>query len=56
MERDEANEVWANCYSENERVDYVRKHRGQFEFRDFADMLGCLRGKHFAGYSSGLIN
>lgn len=48
-----------NCTSRltlRERVEYIRKHRSQFEFRDFADMLGCVRGKYFAGYASELIH
>jgi hypothetical protein len=56
MEREEANEIWAHCFSEKERIEYIRKHRYQFEFHTFADMLSCIRGKHFAGYASELIN
>ncbi len=54
-EYEQANEVWKNCYSAKERIDYIRQHRSQFEFRDFADLLGCVRGKYFAGYASELI-
>lgn len=56
LEHNEADEVWKNCYSERERVKYIRAHRSQFEFRDFLDMLNCVRGKYFAGYASELIN
>lgn len=55
-ETDEANETWANCYRVKDRVEYIRKHRSQFEFRGFADLLGCVRGNYFAGYASELIN
>lgn len=55
-EHNEASEVWQNCYRANERIEYIRKHRSQFEFRGFADMLGCVRGKYFAGYASELIS
>src|SRR3990172_58141 len=54
-ERLEADEVWSNCYSPTERIAYIRKHRSQFEFRDFLDLLGCVRGKYFAGYASELL-
>ncbi len=54
-EQKEANEVWANCYSVAERIEYIRKRRHTFEFRNFADLLGCVRGKYFAGYASELI-
>lgn len=55
MEDEEAHETWANCYDVEERIEYIRQHRYQFEFRTFADLLGCVRGKYFAGYASELI-
>ncbi len=55
LENDEANEVWRNCYSPSERIKYIREHTSQFEFRGFSDMLGCVRGKYFAGYASELL-
>lgn len=54
-EQREANEVWANCYREKQRIEYIRKHRYQFDFDSFADLMGCVRGKYFAGYASELI-
>ena len=56
LESAEANQVWRDCYQPEERVKYVREHRSQFEFHDFRDMLGCLRGKYFAGYASELLS
>lgn len=56
LESDEANEVWTSCYDTAERIEYIRKHRSQFEFRDFQDLIGCVRGKYFAGYASELLN
>lgn len=56
LEQEDANETWANCYSPQERVDYIRKHRDQFAFHDMGDLLGCVRGKYFAGYASQLLN
>lgn len=55
-ETDEANEVWRNCYRPKDRLEYIRKHRSQFEFHDLRDILGCVRGEYFAGYASALIN
>ncbi len=54
-EMEEANEVWTNCYNVKERIAYIRKHSSQFEFHNFADMLGCVRGQYFAGYASELL-
>ena len=55
-EQEEANDVWKNCYNRTERADYIRKHRSQFEFRDFKDLIGCVRGNYFVGYASELLN
>jgi len=55
-EMNEANEVWRDCYNPLERIAYIRGHRGQFEFHDFADLLNCVRGNYFAGYASELIS
>lgn len=54
LEYTRANEVWAS-FGTSERIEYIRRHRSQFEFRDLADMLGCIRGKYFAGYASELL-
>ena len=54
-ETEVANETWTNCYNLSERIEYIRDHRSQFEFHSFADMLGCVRGKYFAGYASELL-
>lgn len=54
-ETEEANEVWRDCYRMKDRIEYIRKHRSQFEFRNYADMIGCVRGKYFAGYASELL-
>lgn len=55
LEQEEANETWEHCYSPSERLEYIRDHRSQFEFRGFADLMGCVRGKYFAGYASELL-
>jgi hypothetical protein len=56
LEHEDANETWANCYSPQERIEYIRDHRSQFEFHDYADLIGCVRGKYFAGYASELLS
>lgn len=55
-ETESANIIWRDCYDWQERIRYIRDHRYQFEFHDFADMLSCVRGNFFAGYASELIN
>lgn len=54
-EMESASTVWRDCYSVEERVKYIRRHRDQFDFRDFADLIGCVRGQYFAGYASDLL-
>lgn len=56
LEQEDAHETWANCYDPQERIDYIRAHRSQFEFHDMADLIGCVRGKYFAGYASELLS
>jgi len=55
-EQETANQIWRECYSPKERIRYVRDHRSQFDFHDFADLIGCIRGQFFNGYASELIN
>lgn len=54
-EQEAADEIWTNCYDWRERVEYIREYRDQFDFRNLADMLGCIRGQHFAGYANELV-
>jgi len=54
-EMEAANDVWRSCFDDRERVEYMKKNRDQFEFYNFADMLGCARGRYFAGYASDLL-
>lgn len=56
MEHEEAQQVWRECFSDRERLDYVRRNRDQFEFHDMADLIGCIRGKWFGGYASELLH
>ena len=52
---EEALQTWQNCYDTTERIAYIREHESQFEFRDYADMLGCVRGKWFCGDEGELL-
>jgi hypothetical protein len=55
LEQEEADRFWRESFSPKERLAYIRKFRSQFDFRNFADLLGCVRGKYFAGYASELL-
>lgn len=56
LEQEDADLTWQNCFDPKARIDYIREHRSQFEFHDMADLLGCVRGKYFAGYASELLH
>lgn len=51
-EMDRANEVWKDCYSERERVQYLRENGGA-DFRSFSDLLQCVRGEYAPFTNSG---
>jgi hypothetical protein len=55
-ETNAANDVWRDCYNTKERIAYIKKHPSQFEFNDFADLMGCVRGHYFAGYAGDLLS
>lgn len=55
LEYEEAQDVWKNCYDTKDRIEYIRKHRSQFEFDSLEDMISCVRGNHFCGYASELL-
>ena len=55
-EQEAADVTWRQCMSTAERLNYLRDHRDQFDFTSFADMLGCARGRYFAGYASELLS
>jgi hypothetical protein len=54
-EMTEANEIWRTCYTPFARIRYIRVHQHQFDFANYRDMLGCVRGDFFAGYASELL-
>lgn len=55
VEQEEATEVWRDCFTDLQRLRYIRKYRDQFEFHDMSDLIGCARGRYFAGYASELL-
>lgn len=55
LETEEANEVWAQCYSDRDRLDYIRRYRDQFDFHDYGDLIAQARGRYFGGYASELL-
>lgn len=55
-EQEAAYRIWADCYSPAERLEYIRRYRSQFDFCNFKDLMGCVRGRYFAGYAGDLVN
>lgn len=53
--QERANEMWTGCFTDAERLEYIRRKRRDFEFRNFADLLGCVRGRYFAGDAVSLL-
>ena len=56
LEMEEASRVWDQCYSDNDRIEYIRDHRNQFYFNDWSDLRAVVRGEYFTGYASELIS
>lgn len=55
IENEDAQAVWTGCYSDKDRIAYIRKHRDQFDFRDYAEVIAVARGRYFIGYASELL-
>lgn len=56
LEHEEASETWEGCYSDSERVEYIRNNRGYFYFNDFKELMACARGRCFCGSASDLLH
>lgn len=54
-EQEEADSIWRDCYTPQERLKYIRENRNEFDFHDFKHLMGCVRGEYFLGYASELI-
>lgn len=55
-EQEKAQKIWAYCFSPQDRIRYIRKHRAQFEFHDYSQMIDVVRGRRFTGCASELVN
>jgi hypothetical protein len=55
MEGKEADEVWKNCYNDEDRLEYIRKNREQFYFNDWGEIRQVVKGEYFTGYACELI-
>lgn len=55
-EQESANTLWRDCMNQRERIEYIRRHRSQFDFHGLRDCIACLRGEYFAGYASELLS
>lgn len=55
LEDKEAQRVWKENYNNEERLEYIREHRNQFEFYNYSDLISNVRGNSFCGYASELI-
>jgi hypothetical protein len=52
METEEADRTWKDCYNDAERLDYLRKNRGEIDMgNSFSLLLACARGE-FAPYTN----
>mgnify|MGYP000858913769 FL=1 len=47
LEDKEAQRVWKENYNIEERLEYIRENRSQFEFRDYSDMISMFAAIHF---------
>lgn len=56
LEHETAQQVWRECYTEERRIKYIRENECQFSFDSMADLMGCVRGKYFAGDASSLLS
>ena len=56
VEIEDANETWTQCFDVKERIAYIRRHRSQFDFHDYADLMAVVRGHYFTGYASELLS
>ncbi|MCP3405507.1 hypothetical protein [Bradyrhizobium sp. CCGB01] len=55
-EQEKAQKIWAYCFSPYDRIKYIRKHRAQFGFDGYSQMIDVVRGRCFTGCASELVN
>ena len=54
-EQESASDIWRDCYNVRERIAYIRRYDSEFDFLNFRELLGCIRGKYFCGCASTLV-
>jgi hypothetical protein len=55
MECEAANDVWRDCFTPPERIEYIREHQSEFNFGSFSELRSVIRGEYFNGYASELL-
>lgn len=55
-EREEAEQVWRTCYTDRDRLRYIRGHEDSFALDGVADALANVRGRRFGGDAAGLLS
>ena len=51
-----AHRVWRRCFTETDRIEYIRDNRDQFDFKDWSDLRAVVRGDCFTGWASELLH
>ena len=54
-ERTDALEVWAGCYSDADRAEYIRRNPDLFYFTTWGEVRANVRGESFRGCASELL-
>ena len=55
-ETEAAQQVWSRWFKgDRGRLDYIKEHRSDFEFYDWAGLIACVRGREFRGCCSEIV-
>lgn len=52
METESADQIWKECYTWEQRIEWIRDNESQCEFWDFSCMVSAVKGNYFPGYAS----
>ncbi|MGY8669308.1 hypothetical protein Q3C01_44200 [Bradyrhizobium sp. UFLA05-109] len=55
-EQEKAQKIWADCFSPQDRIKYIRKNRSEFKFRNYNQMMEVVLGRCFTGCASELVS
>lgn len=55
-EMEAADEIWKNWWRVKDRIKYIRDNRSNMEFRDFKELISCVRGECFRGDASDILS